>query len=138
MWDAACEYFQWCIDNPWYRNEAIKGGDRAGQIIQIPTSRPFTMQGLCAYLNCNTVYFNNFELGIKDGTRKVSEDEKKGFSEIIHAIKETIYQQKFEGAAVGAYNANIIARDLGLTDKQDIVKTKKIKVTRNKPNDEKD
>ena len=27
---------------------------------------------------------------------------------------------KYEGAAVGAFNANIIARDLGLTDRKDL------------------
>ena len=31
-----------------------------------------------------------------------------------------MYSQKFEGAASGIFNANIIARDLGLSDKQDI------------------
>ena len=39
---------------------------------------------------------------------------------IITRIREAIYQQKFEGASVGAFNANIIARDLGLADKQDV------------------
>lgn len=24
IWEAACEYFQWCDDNPWYKNEAVK------------------------------------------------------------------------------------------------------------------
>ena len=31
-----------------------------------------------------------------------------------------MFEQKFAGAAVGLFNANIIARDLGLTDKQEI------------------
>ena len=31
-----------------------------------------------------------------------------------------MFEQKFAGAAVGLFNANIIARDLGLADKQDI------------------
>ena len=39
---------------------------------------------------------------------------------IIHKIEEIIYNQKFEGAAVGIFNSNIIARDLGLSDKKDI------------------
>jgi hypothetical protein len=44
----------------------------------------------------------------------------KDFSEVIHAIEEIIRTQKFEGAAVGAFNANIIARDLGMVDKKDV------------------
>lgn len=31
-----------------------------------------------------------------------------------------MYAQKFEGASVGAFNANIIARDLGLIDKKEV------------------
>ena len=36
------------------------------------------------------------------------------------SIEKTIYKQKFDGATAGSFNANIIARDLGLKDKTDI------------------
>ena len=39
------------------------------------------------------------------------------FSGVIRAIDESIKNQKFEGAAAGFFNSNIIARDLGLKDK---------------------
>ena len=111
LWDAACEYFQWCEDNPWQKTETtIRGVNK--DVKTIPTERPFTMQGLCLYLDCNTKYFNNFKI-------QLSENDK-DFSYIITRIEETVYKQKFEGAAVGAFNANIIARDLGLTDNKDI------------------
>ena len=42
------------------------------------------------------------------------------FSAVISMVEEIIETQQFEGAAVGAFNANIIARKLGLADKQDI------------------
>lgn len=38
------------------------------------------------------------------------------FSEVIRVISNIMYAQKFEGASVGVFNANIIARDLGLKD----------------------
>jgi hypothetical protein len=50
----------------------------------------------------------NFEQNNKDS---------KDFMPIITRIKEIIYNQKFSGAAAGFFNANIIARDLGLSDK---------------------
>ena len=115
LWEAACEYFQWCDDNPWMKREAIKSGDRAGVIISIPTERPYTLQGLTSYLHTNKGYFDDFEKSLKDKTDEISKD----FSVIVTRIREIIYQQKFEGAAIGAFNANIIARDLGLTDKKD-------------------
>lgn len=111
LWEAACEYFEWCEENPWYKKEAVKSGELAGTIISIPTERPYTLQGLCRYLNCSTEYLKHFEANNID-----SED----FMPIITRIREAIYQQKFEGASVGAFNANIIARDLGLADKQDV------------------
>ena len=41
------------------------------------------------------------------------------FSTVISRIESVIETQQFEGAVVGAFNANIIARKLGLSDKQD-------------------
>lgn len=116
MWDAACEYFQWCIDNPFYKSEAkvVNIGDYQSDVrlIDIPVMRPFTMQGLCQYLDCNTRYFSDFK-------KTCDED----FSAIITRIEDVIYNQKFSGAASGFFNSNIIARDLGLRDKQEIDQT---------------
>jgi len=40
--------------------------------------------------------------------------------EVIRAINAIMYTNKFDGASCGLYNANIIARDLGLADKKDV------------------
>jgi hypothetical protein len=109
MWEAACEYFEWCEDNPLIEID-FKGKD--ADEVRLPKMRAFTMQGLCSYLDCNTAYFRNF----KNQERGQQDD----FSSVISKIEETIYNQKFTGSAAGFLNANIIARDLGLTDKQDL------------------
>jgi len=119
MWDAACEYFQWCIDNPLYESEAkvISGGrgePGSVEIAELPRMRPFTIQGLCRYLDCNTKYFYDF----KDANHV-------DFSETLTRIMDTIYEQKFTGAASGFLNPNIIARDLGLADKKEVEKVVK-------------
>jgi hypothetical protein len=107
LWEEAKKYFVWCEDNPWQKNEALKGGDFAGQIIKIPTSRPFTISGLCVFLGITTQTYDSYQ--------RTEE-----FLSVTTRIHDIIYTNKFEGAAVGAYNANIIARDLGLADKSDI------------------
>ncbi|MBK5721409.1 DNA-packaging protein [Dysgonomonas sp. Marseille-P4677] len=107
--EAAYEYFEWCDKNPWQKNEAVKSGNMAGSIIKVPTQRPFSLSGLCNYLGCNQGYFYEFKTNCD-----------KGFSDIITRIEELIEIQQFEGATVGAFNANIIARKLGLSDKQEI------------------
>lgn len=112
FWKVALEYFAWCQKNPWIKKEAIKSGERAGQLIDIPTERPYTLAGLCIYMNVGTHYLDQFKK-----SKTAEKDE--GFSEIITRVEEIIRTQKFEGATVGAFNANIIARDLGLVDKKD-------------------
>jgi hypothetical protein len=109
LWEAACEYFQWCDNNPWQKTD-FKGKDI--QEVKIPIQRPYTLSGLCLYLDCNQDYFNQFEDRLTD--------KDKDFSGVITRIREIIYTNKFEGAAVGTFNANIIARDLGLVDKKQV------------------
>ena len=109
LWEAACEYFKWCDENKWERVETTVKSNGT-DIKTIPIERAYTLTGLCLYLNCNSKYFNNFD--------KQNNDE--DFNYIITCIRETIYTQKFEGAAAGVFNSNIIARDLGLTDKKEL------------------
>lgn len=103
--ELANEYFQWCIDNPMY--EAVLHS-KTGELISVPKLRAFTEMGFCVYAGMSTSSF--YEQYAKD----------KDFLDIVTRIREIIRTQKFEGAAAGFLNANIIARDLGLRDKQDI------------------
>lgn len=109
MWEAACEYFKWCEDNPFI---AIEYNGKDAIACEVPKMRPFTLHGICSYFDCNIQYFSDFK------TTKTYVD--KGFSLVVTRIEETIYNQKFSGAAAGFLKENIIARDLGLTDKKDV------------------
>lgn len=113
LWKAAVEYFTWCENNPLYEVD-FRGKDAIE--VKIPKMRAFTLSGLCLFLDVNIKYFYQFQNAI-DG--KI-DDESRDFSNTITRIIETIYTQKFTGAAAGFLNPNIIARDLGLTDKQEI------------------
>lgn len=117
LWEAACEYFEWCETHPFYETKpmSVSQGNNGGssiELIEIPIKRPFTLHGLCLYAGCVTSYFRAFKSTIKP--------EDKDFLTVIGNIEETIYDQKFSGAASGFFNANIIARDLGLADKQEL------------------
>ena len=105
--EACYEYFTECETNPWYKNEALKGGDLAGEIIKIPTARPFTQTGLNIYIGVTRQTWDSYK-------------DNKDFLTVITHVEEIIYTHKFEGAAVGAFNANIIARDLGLKENTDV------------------
>ena len=71
-----------------------------------------TMDQLCFYLNCNEAYFRQFKASLPEG--------EKDFSTVITDIEKTIYTQKFQGASADLLNANIISRDLGLTEKTEL------------------
>lgn len=113
MLEAACEYFNDTANNPLYEVDYV-GKD--AKKVEKPHVPPFTFQGLCMFLGVNTQYFSQFENSLKGKKDELSIE----FSLIITHIRDVIYRQKFEGAATGFYNANIIARDLGLTDKKDV------------------
>lgn len=60
------------------------------------------------------------ELGVTQQTWQVWRKDRNDLSSVIARIDETIRDQKLSGAMVGAYNHNIVARDLGLADKSEL------------------
>lgn len=104
LWQAACEYFEWCEKHPLMEID-FKGKDASK--VKLPKMRAFTWQGLELYLDIDRLrdYKTNSEY--------------KDFSPVIARIEKIIYNQKFTGAAAGFLNPNIIARDLGLAEKKD-------------------
>ena len=112
LWDACCEYFDWAYENPLekaivYQGEVSKSTEKL--------MRAMTISGLCIFLDTHSEYFTSFEadLDLKTG-------EGKDFSRVTKKVREIINTQKFEGASAGLLNPNIIARDLGLTDKKEL------------------
>lgn len=112
LWQSACEYFQWCDENPLMEEviEKIRVNGTGDELSrqQLPKMRPYTWEGLELYLGIYSL-------------RDYKTNEKyKDFSQVITRIEKIIYNQKFSGAAAGFLNSNIIARDLGLADKKDV------------------
>jgi hypothetical protein len=111
MLDAAFDYFKWAEKNPLQKAIVFQGAVTGKESLM----RAMTIKGLCIYWGVNSKYLNDFVDSL-DETKK----EDKAFSEVIMTIKEIIETQKFEGASAGLLNPNIIARDLGLTDKKEL------------------
>lgn len=103
LWRAACEYFQWCDDNPLYESKLVSFQGES-VIEEVPKRRVKTIIGLCLFLRTERV-------------RLMELRSKKGFRNVLRAIDEVIYNDKFEGASSGFFNARFIARDLGLHEK---------------------
>lgn len=105
MKKAAEEYFNWCDAHPLYKAEAIKSGDMAGKLMKVPVMRAYTIEGFLSYIGAGKEYWRQFKAA-----------DHPDFSGVLDWISQTIYNQKFSGAAANLLNASIIARDLGLRD----------------------
>lgn len=112
--NACNEYFEWCLNNPLYESQVVKlaqpvinkktGEKEFYQLAQVPHLRPFTLQGLCNYIDIAKKTFDAY-------------GELKGFCTIVTRVRQIVYNQKFEGAASGFLKESIITRDLGLAEK---------------------
>lgn len=115
------EYFQWCNDNPWvFKQGTKKIGKTTEKGQKVETSqRPYTITGLCVYLGITPSYFSTTENRWQEKQKKG----KSGAKDFVNAfayVRSIIETNQLEGACVGAYNATIISRVLGLADKTDV------------------
>jgi hypothetical protein len=108
LWESACEYFQWCDENPWLSTETTTS-DKGTFTKEKPTQRPYSRMGWFLYIGCSDAWLKEF--------KKTAD---KDFLLVIEQIEQSIDKQQWEGASVGAFNANIIARTLGLKDHSDV------------------
>lgn len=111
LYDMACEYFEHTANSINWTEQFWVGKNAEEKKKNFPT--PFTLGGLCIFLGVNSKYFNKFEERLKKRDTKEAED----FLNVIYTIRDIIFTQKFEGAAVGIYKENIISKELGLTEK---------------------
>ena len=106
LWDACCQYFDYVHENPLMEDKAFAF---QGVVTHEPVAKmqAMTMQGLCLFLDIGTSTWAEYR-------------SKKDFSEVVTQAEMVIYHQKFTGAAADLLNPSIIARDLGLQDKQQV------------------
>ena len=107
LWTACVEYFDWMRGRPLIE---VKPFAYEGKITMadLPHQRAMTLASLCVFLDIGYSTWDEW--------RK----ERPDLTEVITRVERIIFAQKFEGAAAGLFNANIIARDLGLADKKEL------------------
>lgn len=105
LWDACIEYFEWVDANPLYEDRLISFQGVATHE-PVAKMRAMTIAGLCLFLDISQQAWSEYR-------------QRKGFGEVVTQAEETIRTQKFSGAAADLLNANIIARDLGLAERQE-------------------
>lgn len=104
LWQACIEYFEATDKRKWVRVDWV-GKD--AKRVERETETPYTLSGLFVFLDITAQTWKDYRL-------------RNDFIEIVARIEQIMYTQKFEGASVGAFNANIIARELGLKETSDV------------------
>lgn len=105
LWAACVEYFEWVDNNPLREYQIITYQGVARQVA-VRKMRAMSKRDLCLFL------------GIARTTWAAWKDHRPDLAEAIEKVETVVWVWKFEGAAAGLLNANIIARELGLGDKQ--------------------
>ena len=113
LMSAAIEYFEWCDEHPFKKQDFLKGGELAGTKIELDVMRPYTWQGLEMWLRDKGL------LAKLDDYRSNKRDAYSEFADALGHIEKIIIDQKYSGAASGFFNPMLISRDLGLTEKSE-------------------
>jgi DNA-packaging protein gp3 len=82
------------------------GSKEGPQLIEVPKMRAMSIGGLCIFLDIARPTWGEYR-------------KKDDFSVVCTRVEETIRAQKFEGASAELLNPSIIARDLGLAERQE-------------------
>jgi hypothetical protein len=102
LWATAVEYFHWVEGHPLYEEEVFG----TGKSMMVARMRAMTVIGFCLYAHIGRRTYDGY-----------CADE--AYLPITTRIRDVIYTQKFEGAAAGLLQPNIIARELGLREHTD-------------------
>ena len=105
------DYRAWAKSNPIQENHY---SHKHSTQVSIDKERPLTWKGFQIYLRKKNIIS---KLQDYDQNTNGSYTE---YQDVISEIKDEIYDDKYTGAAVGIYQHNIVARDLGLVDKKEV------------------
>jgi hypothetical protein len=106
LWISCCEYFEYVEDNPLQEERAFSTKLGIAKV-DLNKKRAMTLAGLRVSLGLSEAGYNHYR-------------EREEYKWVTNAVADIMYSQKFEGAAAGLLNPNIIARDLGLADKTEL------------------
>ena len=143
MKDAMIEYFNF-VDSTPFKNESWKNAGRNLVLTKVNVRRPYSIAGMMLYFGVSSKYLNVFCLERQRDiehpkSSKALIQQCEDFLNVIEWGRECVREQKFDGAAVGHFNANLISYDLGLVKKVDVtsdgeaIKQPEFKIYNNAP-----
>ena len=108
LWELFEEYVKHESNNPMHKTEYV-GKD--GEKVRTPLDTPITFEGFECYLSDNLIINDLGDYSSNKDNRYIE------YATIITRIRKNCFVQNYKGAAVGIFNANLIAKKLGLISK---------------------
>lgn len=106
------EYLEHNKSLTFYRPELIRGGDMAGQIVDVPIHSPLSIMAFCLFAKISVQTFNNY------CNAEVQND--KELLESAIRVRTHIQDEQLRGGLSGIYNANLAKVMNGLKEQQEI------------------
>ncbi|RNF35337.1 terminase small subunit [Paracoccus methylarcula] len=107
VWEWFVKYREHIESNP-IKEQLVFSAREGIRKTSIDKMRAMTWQGFARFM------------GVTFDTVMKWKQSREDLKEVLAAIKDEMFDQKFTGAAAGVLNHSIIARELGLTDKKEI------------------
>ena len=108
------EYFDYMSEKYWIKSEAIKSGDLAGTCMQVETKLPLSRKSLAVFAE------------ISEDTLRNYASNKEGYYDYFDLTTQAlniIDSNQIDGALIGAYNTNLVARLQGIKEQTENVNT---------------
>lgn len=105
--EAAIKYFQWLEENPLHEAKVVSYQGNTS-IEDVPKMRAATLTAMCLHM------------GTSPRTWLMWKSDRPDLKEAMDWCEDLIRDQKYVGGAAGLLNPNIIMRDLGLAERNEL------------------
>lgn len=117
--NAFKDYKHWADEHPVYTNEAIKSGNFAGQIIQIPRKHLLTVEEFTSFIGAPSNYLDREKARHESDFKEFGLDASTAFIEVIEKIKNSIADDIDRGAAAQLVDGTYVAKLRGFKTNMD-------------------
>lgn len=117
--NAFAAYKRWAEANPVYTTEALKSGNFAGQLIQIPRKHLLTVEEFTSFIGAPSNYLDREKERHESDFKEFGLDASTAFIEVIEKIKNSITDDTDRGAAAQLVDGTYVAKLRGFKTAMD-------------------
>lgn len=119
LWEAYAIYSAWCEATPVITQEAVKSGNMAGTLYEVPKKHLQSEGEFCMFLGASVNYLRNRRTTYAENLKEFDLTVCADFIEVIDRIREAIAQDLDQGATVGQFDANYVRALRGIKTQMD-------------------